>query len=88
MRLSRWCHCYHAAQILKASIEGSLDKLKAKPVYEVISRTAQVGPAAVLYMLALAILYKFNSKYTALLLVITGAVAGQFLFVDETLGTT
>jgi len=39
-------------------------------------------------MLALAILYKFNSKYTALLLVITGAVAGQFLFVDETLGTT
>jgi hypothetical protein len=44
--------------------------------------TAQVGLAAVLYMLALAALYKFTSKYTALLLVIIGAVAGQLLFVD------
>ncbi|OAQ62572.1 chromate transport protein [Purpureocillium lilacinum] len=76
-----------AAQILKASIEGSLDKVKAKPVDEVMSKTAQVGPAAVLYMLALAVLYKFTNKYTALLLVIMGAVAGQFLFVAETMGT-
>ncbi|GJN78751.1 hypothetical protein PLIIFM63780_002260 [Purpureocillium lilacinum] len=76
-----------AAQILKASIEGSLDKVKAKPVDEIMSKTAQVGPAAVLYMLALAVLYRFTNKYAALLLVITGAVAGQFLFVDETMGT-
>ncbi|EEU33636.1 uncharacterized protein NECHADRAFT_89295 [Fusarium vanettenii 77-13-4] len=71
-----------AAQILKASIEGSLEKVKDKPVGEVIDTATQVGPAAVLYMLALAVLYKFTNKYTALLLVIMGAVAGQFLFVD------
>ncbi|OAQ58676.2 chromate transport protein [Pochonia chlamydosporia 170] len=71
-----------AAQILRASIEGSLDKVKNKPVDEMIVTTAQVGPAAVLYMLALGVLYKFTNKYTPLLLVIMGAVAGQFLFVD------
>ncbi|UNI19315.1 hypothetical protein JDV02_005506 [Purpureocillium takamizusanense] len=71
-----------AAQILKASIEGPLNKLKGKPVDEMISTTAQVGPAAVLYLLALAALYKFTSKYTAPLLVILGAIAGQFLFVE------
>ena len=71
-----------ATQILKASIEGSLDKVKAKSVSEVVDVTAQIGPAAVLYMLALAVLYKFTNKYTALILVIMGAVAGQFLFVN------
>ncbi|EXK23321.1 hypothetical protein FOMG_19898 [Fusarium oxysporum f. sp. melonis 26406] len=71
-----------AAQILKASIVGSLERVKDKPIGEVIDTTAQVGPAAVLYMLALAVLYKFTNKYTALLLVIMGAAAGQFLFVD------
>ncbi|KAF4334992.1 chromate transporter [Fusarium beomiforme] len=71
-----------AAQILKASIVGSLERVKGKPIDEVIDTTSQVGPAAVLYMLALAVLYKFTNKYTALLLVIMGAVAGQFLFVD------
>ncbi|EWZ28553.1 hypothetical protein FOZG_17762 [Fusarium oxysporum Fo47] len=71
-----------AAQILKASIVGSLERVKDKPIGDVIDTTAQVGPAAVLYMLALAVLYKFTNKYTALLLVIMGAVAGQFLFVD------
>jgi len=71
-----------AAQILKASIEGSLDKLKDKPIREALNKTAQVGPAAVLYVLALAALYKFTNKYTTLLLVVMGSVAGQFLFVD------
>lgn len=51
-------------------------------VSEVIDTVAQTGPAAVLYILALGALYKFNNKYTALLLVIMGATAGQFLFVD------
>lgn len=69
-------------QILKASIEGALDRVKEKSLGEAISTTAQVGPAAVLYILALVVLYKFTNKYTALLLVIMGAVAGQFLFVD------
>jgi hypothetical protein len=61
---------------------GSLERVKDKTIGDVIDTTAQVGPAAVLYMLALAVLYKFTNKYTALLLVIMGAVAGQFLFVD------
>jgi len=69
-------------QILRASVEGSLDKVKNEPIGEVINATVQVGPAAVLYMLALAALYKFTNKYTALLLVIMGAVSGQFLFID------
>lgn len=69
-------------QILKASVEGALDRVKEKPLGEAITATAQVGPAAVLYMLALVVLYKFTNKYTALLLVIMGAVAGQFLFLD------
>ncbi|KAK3681379.1 chromate transporter [Podospora appendiculata] len=71
-----------AMQILKASVEGSLDRFKEKSVGEAIAATAQVGPAAVLYILALVVLYKFTNKYTTLLLVIVGAVAGQFLFVD------
>ncbi|KAK0741592.1 chromate transporter [Apiosordaria backusii] len=71
-----------AMQILKASVEGALDRVKEKPLGEAITATAQVGPAAVLYMLALVVLYKFTNKYTALLLVIMGAVAGQFLFLD------
>lgn len=70
-----------AAQILKASVEGSIDRLQDKPTAEAIVLMAQVGPAAVLYLLALAVLYKFTNKYTALLLVIFGAVAGQFLFI-------
>lgn len=71
-----------AAQILKASVEGSVDRVKDKPLAEAITATAQVGPAAVLYILALVVLYKFTNKYTALLLVIVGAVTGQFIFVD------
>ena len=71
-----------AVQILKASIEGPLDRIKDKPIGDVVTTVAQVGPAAVLYLLALAALYKFTNKYTALMLVIVGAVAGQFLFVD------
>jgi hypothetical protein len=36
--------------------------------------------AAVLYILAIGALYKFSNKYTPLLLVLIGAIAGQFLF--------
>ncbi|KAF4439794.1 chromate transporter [Fusarium acutatum] len=54
-----------ATQILKASIVGSLERVKDKPIGEVIDTTAQVGPAAVLYMLALAVLYKFTNKIAA-----------------------
>jgi chromate transport protein ChrA len=71
-----------AAQILKASVEGSTDKFKEKPPAEAISMAVQTGPAAVLYVLGLAVLYKFTNKYTALLLLVFAAVAGQFLFVN------
>ncbi|KAK3366223.1 chromate transporter-domain-containing protein [Lasiosphaeria ovina] len=63
-------------------IAGSSDRVRDKPVGEAIAKAAQVGPAAVLYLLALVALYKFTNKYTALLLAIMGAVVGQFLFID------
>jgi hypothetical protein len=69
-------------QILKSSVQGTEMKFQAKPVEVAISNAAQSGPAAVLYMIALATLYKFNNKWTSLLLVVFGAVAGQFIFVD------
>ncbi len=71
-----------AAQILKASVEGTLDNVTDKTLAETVTATGQVGPAAVLYVLALAVLYKFSNKYVPLFLVIGGAVAGQFIFVD------
>jgi hypothetical protein len=43
-----------------------------------VSRSAL---AAVLYVIALAALYKFTNKYTPIILVVVGAIAGQFLFV-------
>ncbi|KAM7191501.1 Chromate transporter domain containing protein [Rhypophila sp. PSN 637] len=67
-----------AVQILKASVEGNLNIVKGEgaTLAQAVTATAQVGPAAVLYMLALAVLYKFTNKYTALFLVIAGAVSG------------
>jgi hypothetical protein len=61
-----------AVQILEASVHG-----KPKTPVE----AANSGLAAVLYILALAILYKFTNKWTPLVLLACGAVAGQFLFV-------
>jgi hypothetical protein len=61
-----------AAQILDASVHGDPKTL---------SEAANSGPAALLYMLALAVLYKFTNKYTPLVLLACGAIAGQFLFV-------
>jgi hypothetical protein len=42
---------------------------------------SESASAAVLYIIALAALYKSTNKYTPLVLVIIGAIAGQFLFV-------
>jgi chromate transport protein ChrA len=64
-----------ACDILKASVEGTGD------VTGDLEKVIQVGSAAVIYIIALAVLYKFNNKWTALLLVGFGAVAGQFIFV-------
>lgn len=70
-----------AAQILKSSVEGSTSHPTDETTAQAYGRISQVGPAAVLYLLGLAVLYKFNNKYTAVLLLIAGAIAGQFLFV-------
>ena len=75
-----------AAQFLKASVGSALDKMENRPIGEAINVVAQVGPAAVLYMLALTALYRFSNKYTALLLVVMGAIAGQFLFIESSTG--
>ncbi|KAH7305595.1 chromate transporter [Stachybotrys elegans] len=71
-----------AAQILKFSVAGSRERINDKSIAAAVDATLQVGPAAVLYMLALAVLYKFTNKYTSFLLMVVGAVAGQFIFVD------
>jgi hypothetical protein len=42
---------------------------------------AQDSIAAVLYLIALAVLYKFTHKYAVIVLVVSTALAGQFLFV-------
>ncbi len=61
-----------AAQIFGASVHGEPKTLE---------QAANSGLAAVLYMLALAVLYKFTNKWTPLVLLACGAIAGQFLFV-------
>jgi hypothetical protein len=57
-----------------------------KPVELAITKGAQSGLAAVLFTLALAILYKFTNKWATIVLIVCGAVAGQFLFLDELQG--
>jgi chromate transport protein ChrA len=61
-----------AVQILESSVHGDPKTL---------DQAANSGTAAVLYMLTLAALYKFTSKFTPLVLLASGAIAGQFLFV-------
>lgn len=46
-----------------------------------LSDPSESALAAVLYLLAMGALYKFVNKYTPLLLVLMGAIAGQFLFI-------
>jgi hypothetical protein len=51
-----------------------------------IARAAQSGIAAVLFTVSLAVLYKFTNKWATIVLIAAGAVAGQFLFLDELSG--
>lgn len=67
-----------ALQTLHSSLEVGSDMPAALPKNVV---NAESASAAVLYVVALAVLYKFTNKYTPLLLVAVGAIAGQFLFV-------
>lgn len=73
-------------QILKSSIQGTERDFLTKPVELAIARAAQSGIAAVLFTVALAVLYKFTNKWATIVLVASGAVAGQFLFLDELSG--
>ena len=69
-----------AAQTLRASVYGSSITTQD----DTGITTANVSEDAIcaaLYVLALAALYKFANKYTPILLVIIGAVSGQFLFI-------
>jgi hypothetical protein len=70
-------------EILKSSIQGTERDFQVKPVEQAIARAAQSGIAAVVFTIALAVLYKFTNKWTPIVLVISGAVAGQFLFLEE-----
>lgn len=73
-------------QILRSSIHGTDQDLQTKPVELAISNAANAGTAAVLFTVALAVLYKFTNKWATIMLVASGAVAGQFLFLDELTG--
>ncbi|KAN0069548.1 Chromate transporter domain containing protein [Elaphomyces granulatus] len=69
-----------AVQLLQSSIQWSPSSDNTD-ITIIIEQISQNGPAAVLYMLALATLYKSTNKYTPMILLASGAIAGQFLFV-------
>jgi hypothetical protein len=69
-----------ACQILSASVnyQGHAANLTTDQKYVLAS---QNSIAAVIFVVALAVQYNFNNRYTVILLVLIGALAGQFLFV-------
>lgn len=71
-----------AFQILKSSVQGPARDFIAKPVEVAIAKAANSGPAAVLYLLALGVLYKWTNKWVVIMLVVCGAVAGQALCLE------
>jgi hypothetical protein len=60
---------------------GGTGRVKQTTIDGVLTVATHDAVAAVLYLIALAALYRFSHKYTAVVLVLSGAVAGQFLFV-------
>jgi len=60
---------------------GTTGRIKPTTVDGVLVVASHDAIAAVLYLLALSVLYKFTHKYTSILLILCGALAGQFLFV-------
>ncbi|KAH8810269.1 chromate transporter-domain-containing protein [Flagelloscypha sp. PMI_526] len=69
-----------ATQILGWSV-GNTGRIKPQTVDDVLVIASHDSIAAVLFLIALAILYRFTNKYTAILLMLGGALVGQFLFV-------
>ena len=68
-----------ATDLLKASVDSP--GFVANPsVEDRLKNISENSIAAVLYMLTLSALYKFTNKYTAIILVVVGAIAGQYLF--------
>lgn len=62
---------------------GSMGRIKPTTLDGVLFIASENANSAVLYLVALAVLYKFTHKYTAIVLVLCGGLAGQFLFVPS-----
>jgi hypothetical protein len=69
-----------AIDILRASV-GFLGRTKPDTLEASLTIATYDAVAAVLYIVTLAVLYKFTHKYTTIIIVLCGALAGQFLFV-------
>jgi len=69
-----------AIDILRASV-GNTGRKQPSTIEGGLTIASQDAVAAVLYVVTLAILYKFTHKYAVIVLVLGGALAGQFLFV-------
>jgi hypothetical protein len=69
-----------AVQLLDASVnfKGHDSSLTNDQKYVIASQNSL---AAVIFMLALAVMYTFTSRYSILILIFAGALSGQFLFV-------
>lgn len=69
-----------AIDILRAGV-GFEGHKKPTTLEGTLTIAAQDAICAVLYIVALGVLYRFTHKYTPIVLVLCGALAGQFLFV-------
>jgi hypothetical protein len=68
-----------AVDILKDSV-ASQGRIVPSTVQESVVLSGQHALAAVLYAVSLAVLYRFTHRFTAMFLILGGALAGQFLF--------
>lgn len=68
-----------AADLLKAGV-NSPGFITNPSIEERLKNASDNSLAAVMYMLTLSSLYKFTNKYTAIVLVVVGALTGQYLF--------
>jgi hypothetical protein len=69
-----------AVDILRASV-GNKGRTPPSTVEGGLTIAANDAVAAVLYAVTLAALYNFTHKYAIIVMVLCGALAGQFLFV-------
>ncbi|RPA98347.1 chromate transporter [Choiromyces venosus 120613-1] len=77
-----------AVEILKSAVggrnNGDFEDANAavkEDMKVVLKESVMAATAAVLYIVGLAVLYRFLNKWTPLLLLAAGAIAGQFLFI-------